>query len=147
MADASEYRRAYEAARKELKELLEQQAKLEKRLVIVRQNVQGLAALCESESIQISRSPEAGFLNENSSLPDEIVNLLNAKYPDELRPSDIKRELKKLGRDMSIYKNALATIHMVTRRLVEAGKVRERVHAQGFKVYQAARKFPTLIMK
>ena len=71
-----------------------------------------------------------------SALPDEIVNILKARYPDELRPVDVRQQLEKLGHDMDAYTNPLATIHMVLKRLVEANRIRERQHAQGFRVYR-----------
>jgi hypothetical protein len=136
MTDSSDYRKAYETAQRELAELLQIQEGLEKRIVLVRQNVQGLKALCESEDIEISPSHEAQYLLDHSALPDEIVNILKARYPDELRPVDVRQQLEKLGHDMDAYTNPLATIHMVLKRLVEANRIRERQHAQGFRVYR-----------
>jgi hypothetical protein len=136
MADSSDYRRAYEAAQRELAELLQIQEGLEKRITLVRQNVQSLKELCESEDIKISPSLEAKYLLENSALPDEIAYILSARYPDELRPTDVRQQLERLGHDLSTYTNPMATIHMVLKRLTEAGRIRERQHSQGFKVYQ-----------
>jgi hypothetical protein len=138
MTDSSnEYRTAFDAAKRELAELLQIQEALEKRLVVVRQTVQGLKELCESEAIKIPISKEAEYLLDNSSLPDEIENILKARYPDELRAIDIRQQLEKLGHDMDQYANPLATIHMVLKRLVESGRIRERQHPQGFRVHQA----------
>lgn len=135
-SSSNEYRAAYDAAERELTELLRIQEALEKRIVLVRQNVQGLAQLCESEAIKIAPSAEAQYLLENSSIPDEIEGILKTRYPDELRASDIRREMEKLGHDWDDYTNPLATIHMVLKRLIEADRIKEREHAQGFRVYQ-----------
>ena len=117
-------------------DLLAQQEKLEKRIVIVRQNIQNLAALCENMGVTITPSEEAKYLLENASMADEIADVLRAEYPEWLRPSDIKRRLVDLGHDMDAYTNSLATIHMILKRQKESRRVRERIHPQGFKVYQ-----------
>lgn len=143
MTDSSDYRKAYETAQRELADLLQIQEGLEKRIVLVRQNVQSLKELCESEEIKVPTSQEAEWLLLTSSLPDEIVNILRARYPDELRATDIRQQLERLGHDFSRYTNPLATIHMVIKRLLEANRVRERQHAQGFRIYQFRQ--PTIV--
>jgi Fe2+ or Zn2+ uptake regulation protein len=143
MTDSShEYRAAYESAQKELADLLLIQEAIEKRIVVVRQNVQGLKELCESEAVKITPSQEAKFLLDNSRLPDEIENVLRSRFPDELRAADVRMQLEKLGHDMDAYTNPLATVHMVLKRLIESGRVRERQHAQGFRVYQFVPRTP-----
>jgi hypothetical protein len=136
MASSSEYRRAYDATQQELIDLLGQQEKLAKRIVVVRQNLKSLAELCENEAIPITPSLEAKYLLDKSSLADEILDVLRAEYPEWLRPSDVKQRLIDLGHDMNSYLNGLATIHMILKRHKSAEKVRERIHPQGFKVYQ-----------
>jgi len=137
MTDSSkEYRAAYDAAQRELAELLQIQQALEKRIIVVRQNVQSLKDLCESEAIKIPPSKEAQYLLSHSSMPDEIESVLKAKHPEELRAADIKREMERLGHDWGEHTNPLAMVHMVLKRLVEAKRIRERQHTQGFRVYQ-----------
>lgn len=127
---------AYEASQRELIDLLGQQDKLEKRIVTVRQNLHNLAELCNKEGIKISPSVEAKSLLENATLAAELLDVLRAEYPEWLRPSDLRVKLTDLGHDMDSYLNALATIHMILKRHKEANKIRERIHTQGFKVYQ-----------
>lgn len=143
MTNSSDYRKAYETAQRELAELLQIQDGIEKRIVLVRQNVQSLKELCDSEEIKIPTSQEAEWLLATSGLPDEIVNILKARYPDELRATDIRHQLEKLGHDLDGYTNPLATIHMVIKRLLEANRIRERQHTQGFRVYQFRQ--PTIV--
>ena len=54
----SEYQKAYEAAQRELQELLSQQDAIEKRIVIVRQSIQALKPLCETKGVVIDVSDE-----------------------------------------------------------------------------------------
>src|ERR1700724_2492687 len=140
MADTSYYQKAYKVAQTELRQLLLQQEEIENSIVVLRQTVNTLAEFCKDKKIKIDPSRDAERLLENSSLPDEIVTILRSEYHSEyhewLRPSDIKIRLMKLGHNMDKYSNPLATIHMVVKRLKEAKRVRERIHPQGFKVYQ-----------
>lgn len=135
MTGPSDYKKAYQAAQKELTELLSQREKLEKRIIAVRQTLQGLAALCKSENIKIDPSPEAEQLLANSKLTDEILSILRGDSPMFLRPAHIKSHLELVGHDMSKYRNPLATIHMVLKRQVEAGRVEEEVF-EGKKAYR-----------
>jgi len=132
-------KKAYDAARKELVELLHEQERIEKRLVVVRENIQGLAALCESEGVDVSPSKEAHYLLQSSTLPDEILAILRSIYPAFHRATIIKIKLEKLGHDMSKYQNPLATIHMILRRLMNQGKVETGTNAKGKKLYRATR--------
>lgn len=143
MAD-SFYKRAYKEAQKELTDLVTQQEEIERRILMLRQTVSNLQALCESKKIEIMPSPGDEYIVEylltKSTLPDEIVTILRAYWPAWNRPSEVRNELEKLGYDMARYTNPLATITMVLKRLVEAGKVQEMVHTeQGYKMYRAPR--------
>jgi hypothetical protein len=135
MTGSSDYRNAYVAAQRELAELLVQQENLEKRIVTVRQSIQTLATLCESEHVTIEPSREASYLLETSPLADEIRSVLSALYPLWLRPVEIKKHLERLGHDLSKYQNPLATIHMIVRRMTESGEVLETEPPDGKKSY------------
>ena len=135
MENSSSYWKAYEHAQRELKDLLVQQEKLETRIVIVRQSLQTLASLCESQD----STPEAEYLLENSALPDEILSILRAVYPSYHRATIIKTQLERLGHDMTKYQNPLATIHMILKRLVDAGKVETGTNKAAEKLYRAPR--------
>jgi hypothetical protein len=131
MTPISDYKNAYETSRRELADLLALQERVEKRLVVVRQTVKTLAELCESEGVTIESSAEANYLLENSSLADEIRRILAANYDKGFRPSDIRDELKRLGHHLSQYQNPQSTIHMVLKRMVESGDVKEKRDSEG----------------
>jgi hypothetical protein len=137
MAPTSDYKRAYEAAREELSDLLAQQEKIEKRLVLVRQSLQTLATLCENEGVQIEPSAEAAYFLENSPLAVEIRRIMGASHYDKsFRPSEIKSELERLGHDLSQYQNPQSTIHMVLKRLADSEEIQERKDIEGKLIYR-----------
>jgi hypothetical protein len=137
MAPTSDYKKAYDAARKELSDLLSQQMNIEKRAIVVRQSIQTLAALCESEGIAVEPSLEAAYLLDNSTLADEIRAIMRAHAFDAtFRPSEIKSEMERLGRDLSQYQNPQSTIHMVLKRMAESGEIEERKDLEGKLTYR-----------
>lgn len=139
MPEPSVYRLAYEAAQRELAELLHERERIDKRTVTVRENLKALASLCEGFGSEVPPSPEADYLLENSALPDEILAILRAEYPGYHRATVIKTRLERLGHEMGKYQNPLATIHMILKRQFEAGKVETATNARGEKLYRAPR--------
>ena len=135
MRSASNYRKAYETARRELSDLLSQQQRLEKRIVTVRQSLQTLATLCE-----VKPSSDAAYLLEKSTLGDEIRSILIAEYPAWVRPSHIKDRLERIGHDLTKYSNPQASIHMVLKRWAESRDAQEwEWPHDGKKVYRIPR--------
>ena len=139
MSQTSDYRKAYEAAKRELTDLLSQQEQVGKRLVVVRQSIQTLATLCENAGIDVDPSDEAAALLDSSTLADEIRVFLTANYLTWFRPGQIKNELERLGRDLSQYKNPQATIHMVLKRMAESEEVQEGTDGDGKTIYMKPR--------
>jgi len=131
----SDYKKAHEAARRELSDLLSRQEKIEKRLVVVRQSLRTLADLCESEGIAVEPSLEAAYLLGSSTLADEIRKVLQANYDHPLRPGEVKSHLERLGHDLRQYNNPQSTIHMVLKRMAESGEILERTNADGKSIY------------
>jgi len=125
MTNSTDYQKAYESAKQELADLLAKQQEAERRIVLVRQSLQTLASLCESEGVELNPSIEASYLLENSTLADEIRRVLKAASPEWLRPRHIKFALERLGHDLAQYQNPQATIHMVLKRMAESGEVQE----------------------
>jgi hypothetical protein len=141
----SNYGRAYVAAHKELRDLLETQQRTEKRLLVVRKSIQTLRELCESEGISVEPSEEAADLIEQSTLSDEIRNILRANAGARYRPHQVKNELVKLGHDLSPYQNSQATIHMILKRMVTSKEVKEEIAPIDQKqTYQWISRFPRL---
>jgi hypothetical protein len=133
--NTSDYDRAYEAAKRELADLLFQQEMIGKRLVLVRQTIQTLAILCESEGIKVDRSDEAAMLLEHTTFADEIRAVLSANHGTWMRPHQIKGELERLGCDLTQYKNPQATIHMVLKRIAESREIEQGSDSEGKTVY------------
>jgi len=126
MTNSTEYQKAYDSAKQELADLLAKQQETERRIVLLRQSLQTLAGLCESEGVEFSPSTEASYLLEQSTLADEIRTVLKAASPEFLRPRHIKFALERLGHDLTEYQNPQATIHMVLKRMAESGEVQEK---------------------
>jgi hypothetical protein len=135
--DSSEYSRAYEAAKRELAELLASEERFQKRKMELRKTIDALSTLCETESLDIDPSAEAVYLLQNTTLADEIRSILHYNYPLWTPPGTIKLMLEDLGHDLSRYRNPQATIHMVLKRIVEAGEGEESISDDGKQVYRA----------
>jgi hypothetical protein len=137
MPPSSDYQKAYESAKQELADLLARQQEAERRIVVVRQSLQTLAELCESEGVNIQPSAQAAYLLESSTLADEIRTILKAASPQYMRPRHIKAALERLGHNLAPYQNPQATIHMVLKRMAESGEVEEAmIPRDGKKTYR-----------
>ncbi|HEV2521857.1 MAG TPA: hypothetical protein VGT24_05695 [Candidatus Acidoferrales bacterium] len=137
MTQFTEYQKAYESAKQELADLIAKQQEAERRIVLVRQSLQTLAGLCQSEGVDFKPSAEASYLLENSTLADEIRTILKAASPQFMRPRHIKFALERLGHDLAQYQNPQATIHMVLKRMAESGEVQEEtIPRDGKKTYR-----------
>jgi hypothetical protein len=121
------YVSSYQLAKEELSGLIASLAETEKKIVLVRQFLQTIAALCEAKGIQIDLSPEASYLLKHSTLADEIRAILKSQSPGYLRPHAVKEDLKRLGHDLTKYHNPQAAIQMVLKRMTESGEVQEGV--------------------
>jgi len=134
----SDYKKAYDTAKKELTDLVELQDKLEKRKIVLRESLEMLAGLCASEDVDIEISAEAAYLLAHANLASEIQAILKAEYPGWQRPHQIKAKLERLGHDFTgRYQNPQAVIHMVLKRMAEAGEIQEnRLPEDGKQVYR-----------
>lgn len=101
----------------------------------MRESIQTLAALCESKGIEIFPSEEADILLKNTALAEEIRNILNSEYPNQLRPGEVRDHLKRLGHDLDKYNNPQAAIQMVLKRMAESGEAEEGKSEDGKKIY------------
>jgi hypothetical protein len=131
----SDYRKAYASAKRELAEILSEQERLQKKLVVVRQLIQVLTNLCEDEGIEVPSSEQAEYLLTNTSVADEIRSILRAQHPEWMRPKDVRDQLKRLGKDVTSFRNPLATIHMILKRLAESNQAEESTNSEGKKIY------------
>jgi hypothetical protein len=122
------FREAYEAAAKELESLLEKQETVEERILSLRKTMNALATL-----IGQSEGKDTDFLDYagarlrqlvDNSITDDIFRIVTASA-QPLTASEIRDELKELGGSLIEHSNPLATIHAITSRLVESGRVKE----------------------
>jgi hypothetical protein len=137
MGDPTDYITAYQTAKAELSDLIFRHREIEKRIVLVRQSLPALAALCESAGFEIQPSSVASYLLKYSSLADEIRAILKSVWPEPLRTHAIKIDLERFGHDLTKYANAQSTIQMVVKRMIESGEVQEiNVGPKGKKAYR-----------
>jgi DNA repair ATPase RecN len=133
---SSDYKQAYESAKAELADLIATQDKVARRILVLRENLKALSALCESEEVWVEPSAEADYLLAHSTLAQDIQSILQAEYPGWQRPHQVKAKLERIGHDLGKYKNAQATIHMVLKRMVESEEAQENVAEDGKQIYR-----------
>jgi hypothetical protein len=134
MESVSDYRKAYESAKRDLAKVIADQEVLEKKKLALRKTIEALAAQCEGDQVAIDPSPDAAYLLAETTLADEIRTILQAH--EWLRPHQIKIELEGLGHDLTKYENPQAAIQMVLKRMVESEEVYEKLDNDGKKVYR-----------
>jgi hypothetical protein len=140
MAESFDYGKAYKQVSNDLKSLLAERERLDRKISKARQTLEALATSCEEEGIEVEPSAEAQYLLESATLPDEILGILDRAYPNYHRATIIRDKLEQLGHDMSQYRNPLATIHMILKRQIEAGKVETGTNKQKEKLFRASHK-------
>jgi hypothetical protein len=118
----TDYQRAYDAAEQELTDLLQVQELIEKRILVLRQNLSSLAALCKQDDADFEPGMLAGALIDRMGITTDILAIVNRELSG-LSPAEVRDQLKELGYDLSKYQNPLATVHVVLNRLEEAGKI------------------------
>ena len=134
-----DYSRAYESAKKELAELVSTQDRISKRIVVLRESLKMLEALCQSEEVEIEPSAEADYIRLHSTLAQDIQAILKAEYPSPMRPSQVREKLERLGHNLSEYKNPQAMIHMALKRMAQSREIEETTsHDDGKQVYRCA---------
>jgi hypothetical protein len=139
MASTSDYRKAYDSAKRELTDLLAKQEEIAKRTLVVRKSIETLASLCESEGVQVEPSVEATYLLENSNIADEVRAIFRVLQSKPLRPNEVMNEFAKLGHSLEKYQNPQAVIHMVIKRMVDSGELKESTDSDGKKVYSSTK--------
>lgn len=108
---SEEYKRAFEAATRELEAALQQRANLEQRINQLRHTLIGLSRLC-------GYTPTVSW-----GMTDGVrFALRSARRP--LTPLEVREELANWGLDMSKYVSDLSAIHTTLKRLQKAGEVR-----------------------
>jgi hypothetical protein len=108
-----------EEAREELASLFKQREELEVRIAKQQRRVAALATLVD-ESEQSDQILELNL----GGLTDVVRSALRAGGPRGLTPMEMRTRLSQLSFPTNEYKNFMASLHSVIKRLVDAGEVR-----------------------
>lgn len=129
------YRTAYETAKRQLAEVIDQQQLLEKRKLFLRKALQNLAEMCISVGAEIEDPLGPADTMERMSLVDEVTGILRAAHPRYFSPRQIRQQIADVGRDLGAYRNPQSAIHTILKRLVEAGRATQKEDDEGRQVY------------
>jgi hypothetical protein len=109
-----EYKQMLINMRKELETLLEQQEEIEQKIAILKQAIMSFAPLAKEPETSIW-----SVFGETLGMTENIREILQAAYPKNLSPVEIKEQLKSRGQDLSQHKNVMASIHSTLKRMLE----------------------------
>jgi hypothetical protein len=92
------------------------------------QHMAKLRQLIIANANMLPEEERGAFINEAdesfvSGFTDNIRHLFRVHYPDPLTPTQVRDELLQAGVDLSGQSNAMASIHSVIRRLLEAEEI------------------------
>jgi hypothetical protein len=111
-----EFKVALEKARKELAEIEEQEKKIALRKTQLMYSVAALSLLC-------GEAPDIRAMKLAHAIRTMYVDAFRINPHRGLKPKDIRDQLRLVGYPLTEFKNELASIHTVIRRMVEAGEV------------------------
>ena len=129
------YQQSYDAAIEELSELMTEREEIElrreridRRISRLREAIMGLGSLCNKAAFEISRdhpelfpdtaSPDVGFT-------DAIRAVFRDNKEYSYSPIEIRDYLEFTEFDVAKYKNVLASIHSIVKRLKKKGEIIE----------------------
>ncbi|OLE51530.1 MAG: hypothetical protein AUG51_22365 [Acidobacteria bacterium 13_1_20CM_3_53_8] len=120
------YKKALEAARKELATLEDERAKLDKRITQLKQGIVGLSALAGNEDS--GEKPQSMMdvltgVGVETGLTDATRMIVSA-FGMPMTPVQVRDALLNLGYDLSGYSNVVASLHTIMKRL---GKNKELI--------------------
>jgi hypothetical protein len=118
-----DYVKAFEAATRELEQLMQQRAELDTRILQLRQTLVSLSHLC-------------GFTPTVSWGMTDGVRFIVRRAQRPLTPIEVRDELANWGFDMSKYANDLSVIHTTLKRLNQAGELRFVIKPGGVHAYE-----------
>jgi predicted nuclease with TOPRIM domain len=132
-ANDEKYREAFETSVQELSALINEREELEtmrelleRRIEKLRHAIVGLGGLCGETAETInSKWPDLfpDKVQEITGLTDAIREILSSHAEHYLSPVHVRDLLKEMGFDTGKYKNVLASIHTVLKRLLGQGEV------------------------
>ena len=115
MTDTFPFERALKEAKLKLAEALEERLALERRIVSLKQTIEGLTPLCQAEA-QDFVQPE-GTYGIGLSLTSVIRTIFSESKQPILTPLEVRDALRARGVDLAKYKQPLVPIHNTLKRL------------------------------
>jgi hypothetical protein len=123
VSSSEEYRRALDAASRELEALAAQRAELDRRIGQLMQTIGNLMRLCNlTPTVPMGLTDGCRMVLRSAAAPLTAV--------------EVRAQLAAMGLDLSRYENDLAAIHTTLKRLDRAGEVRFIPQAWGKPAYQ-----------
>jgi len=140
-----DYRRALEAARRELAKVLQDRSELDRRAAELKKTIEGLSALCDEAD------HPAGLLQGGSladvGISDAIRAVLRETDNPAMSPTEIRDELKKREVNLEDYASEMTVIHNTLARLERQGEIIKLVNPEGAPYAYALKtgKFTTMV--
>ncbi len=125
------YKKALDAAQKEIIEQLKKRQEIDKRIVSLKRTIDGLTAICDE--IGMVLPPDLTIppdLEQRDSLTESILKVLSESTIG-LTPTQVRDALIKIGFNVERYKQEMVPIHNTLKRLVAAGTVAAIKDQQG----------------
>ena len=113
---------------------------IERQVGMFREAAFSLGGLCGMSMEQITAErPELfpEYIDPDTGLTDAVRKALQSLSSMSLSPVQVRNRMEKLGYDLSSYKNVLASIHTILKRLKRKGEVTSR-ERDGKTVYRWA---------
>jgi hypothetical protein len=141
---SDQYKAAYQAALQELVDLIRESERLEtehgrlsERIEALRAGAPGLALLAgEPDPTESHPDIFPSVLDPDVGITDAVREVLKTAPPAiRLSAVSVKNKLEQMGFDIGKYKNVLAVIHQVLRRLHEGGEAKMVTNSEGKAMY------------
>ncbi len=120
MTSDSAFEMALKEAKKSLQGALDERNTLEHRILSLKQTIEGLTFLCNSDSDEelLVTGDGDSFAFQLTSLTDSIRRVFSTSSEPMLTPTEVRDGLVAIGVDLSKYKQPLVPIHNTLKRLV-----------------------------
>lgn len=125
MPNATSFELALKEAKKALEGAYEQRSAIEQRIVWLKQTIDGLTALCQSEASEDLVQVKGDQVPEghNTSLTDAIRRIFSVTSEPMLTPPEVRDALLAMGVNLAKYKQPLVPIHNTLKRLETQGEL------------------------
>jgi len=118
MANTNPFESALKQARQSLDDALQERSAIERRIVSLKQTIEGLSALCEPEEAEDLVQVGGGLYPESmTSLTDAIRKIFSESNEPVLTPPEVRDALLAMSVNLAKYKQPLVPIHNTLKRL------------------------------